>query len=255
MEKRLSAPEGPRRNIERKPTTPLFEITLMRHAKPYYSDEGHDLTPEGVEQATSAGKMMKDSGYFDGSDVYLVHSPTPRAKGTLEFVAEAAGLEDETARSINQLRRSDIHDMDTFLASFAELAETEGLDPAEAAAKHHYVHPMHEEGVIIEKASKKRERLYRSLENLARWFETHPNESGKTPHVLAVSHFEIITHLLHDVFDITTMDSYNRPAFAEMLRIKAYPGGDKKLRLLVSYNGLEKEAIFDRNKRAIESAS
>lgn len=239
-------------SIERPLDKPLFEVTLMRHAKPFYKDEGHDLTPEGVEQARSAGEHLKETGYFDEADVFLVHSPKARAKGTIDFVAEAAGLSDLARRTTRQLRSSDFADNEAFMQSVRELAELEGINVNEAAAKHHYVHPMHEEGVVIEKHSRKRERLYRALEHLARWFDTHAYQGAKTPHILAVSHFEVMTHLIHDVFDIATFNTYNTPAFAETIRIQAYPTNSKeKLRLVVSYKNQNKEVVFDRKTRSI----
>jgi len=86
----------------------LFKVTLMRHEKPFYKDEGHDLTPEGVEGAINTGKRLRDEGVISEDDeIILVHSPKPRAKGTLDFVVKGADLDGESAIEINQLRDSD----------------------------------------------------------------------------------------------------------------------------------------------------
>src|ERR1700733_2010031 len=102
-------------SLERREKEPrlLFKVTLMRHEKPFYKDEGHDLTPEGVERARATGKRFKEEGVIGEDDeMHLLHSPVARAKGTLDFVAEGAGLSKLPTHSIDQLRKSDFIDMD-----------------------------------------------------------------------------------------------------------------------------------------------
>ncbi|MEJ0053773.1 MAG: phosphoglycerate mutase family protein [bacterium] len=226
----------------------LFKVTLMRHEKPYYKDEGHDLTPEGVERAVETGKQMREQGTVsDEDEIYLVHSPQPRAKGTLEFVAQGAGLEGKPMVSSNQLRKSDFLDMDAFLARVAELGHDQ-----EKIAQDHYTHPMHAEGsVIVEPHAHKKERLYRAFEYLLKWFESHPAE-GKTAHVIAVSHFEIITHLIDDVFGMENIGRYNAPSFGEAVQIEARPTAESNRVLLkVTFDGKTKDVYFDRAARSI----
>jgi broad specificity phosphatase PhoE len=230
---------------------PLFKVTLMRHEEPLYKDEGHDLTPRGVENAKARGAEFKDSGHFSaGDELHLYHSPKARAKGTLEFVAEGAGISHESKRSIDQIRSSDLPDLDAFMERVAELN-----NEPEALAKDHHTNPdLYENNPqFIEPHSKKRKRLYRAFEYLIRAFEKKPQENASTPHVLAVSHFEIITHLIDDVFGIETMGKYHVPGFGESVTIEAYPTEDKdRLRLKVMFNDHSKEVYFDRNNRSIE---
>jgi broad specificity phosphatase PhoE len=227
----------------------LFKVTLMRHEKPYYKDQGHDLTPEGVEGALNTGKKLREDGQISENDeIFLAHSPVARAKGTLDFVAEGAGLTDKPQISIEQLRKSDIPDADSFMARVKELDFNQ-----EKIAEDHYNHPMHDNRPdIIEPHSHKKERLYRTLEYLIRWFEKHPTQD-KTPHMIAVSHFEIITHIIDDVFGIETFGKYNVPAFGEQVYIEAYETGSKDLvSLKVKYDSQTKEVVFNRKTRSIE---
>jgi broad specificity phosphatase PhoE len=227
----------------------LFKVTLMRHEKPFYKNEGHDLTPEGVEGAIKTGKLIKSEGRISENDeVFLMHSPAPRAKGTLGFVAQNAGLEGRPVTEINQLRESDKPQWGELLKIFEE-----GGKDTEKFAEAHYKNPTFEERPdIIEPRSNRKERLYRALEYLIRWFDKHPLE-GKTPHIIAVSHFEVITNIINDVFGIENMKGYNSPNFGEIVYIEAYDSGvGDKVMLKVTYNEHSKEVFFDRENRSIE---
>lgn len=231
------------------PPKVLFKVTLMRHEKPYYKDEGHDLTPEGVERATQTGKELRESGAIDenSENLYLLHSPVARAKGTLDFVAQGAGLEHLPKHAIDQLRKSDFPDYEAFMARVTELNHDQEL-----VAKDHYTHSMHQEGKVIEPHEHKKERLYRAFEHLIRWLEK--TESGdKTPHVIAVSHYEVITHLLNDTFGIENLGKYNAPGFGEAISIEARETNQKdRILLKVEYDDNTKEVYFDRRHRTIE---
>lgn len=227
----------------------LFKVTLLRHEKSLYKEVGHDLTPGGVERATETGRKLKKEGVInDEDDTYLIHSPQARAKGTLDFVAQGAGLEDKPRRSINQLRMSDMLDFDAFMKRSNEL----GGD-GELIAKDHYTNPIYSNGSeVIEPHESKKKRLYRACEYLIRWFENHPSQ-GATPHVIAVSHFEIITHIIDDVFGIKNIGRYSAPRHGEAVSIEAYESGKKNETLLkVTYEGKTKEVCFDRENRSIK---
>ena len=229
----------------------IFKVTLMRHEEPFYKDIGHDLTDRGVENAIATGKRLKEIGHItDSDDVHLFHSPKARAKGTLEFVAEGAGITHDEKRSIDQIRSSDIPDLEGFLKRVEELEH----DPEAIAKDHHTNDELYENSPnFIEPSSKKKKRLYRAFEYLIRSFEKAPQENTGTPHVFAVSHFEIVTHLINDVFGIENMGKYNTPAFGEAVTIEAYATDEEnKILLRVTYNENEREVYFDRKSRSIE---
>ncbi len=230
---------------------PWFKVTLMRHEEPYYKDEGHDLTPEGVEGAKATGKSMRESGHISEEDeLYLIHSPKPRAKGTLEFVSEGASISHDTKRETKQLRASDIPDREKFMERIVEL----GHDQEAVAKDHHTNTALYENNPdFIEPTSKKKERLYRTFEYLIRTFEKASAEKSSTPHVIAVSHFEIITYLIDDVFGIETIGRYNAPAFGEAVHIEARKSPDPDLvKLTVTFQEHSKEAMFNRKTRSVE---
>lgn len=226
----------------------MFKLTLMRHEKPYYRDEGHDLTPEGVESAKNTGAQFISEGRISETDeLYLLHSPKPRAEGTADFVIEGTGRSNVRGRSINQIRSSDIHNKTAFVEKIVEAGETQ-----EGVARAHYVDEKfyNQSPQNIETNDHKKSRLYRALEYLIRWMNKH--QQSKTPHVLAVSHFEIITHLIDDVFGIETFGEYNVPSFGEDVFIEAFSTDNPDtIRMEIIFRGNSKTVFFDRIKREV----
>ncbi|NTU66411.1 MAG: histidine phosphatase family protein [Candidatus Moranbacteria bacterium] len=230
----------------------LFKAILMRHEEPYYKDEGHDLTDNGVEGAIETGRRMKADGFFSDNDpVTLLHSPKPRAKGTLDFVAQGAEIPTEKEREIKMIGQSKMNNREAFMDRVREL----DFD-IEKLAEDHYKNDMYENRPdIIEPNNKKKERLYRSMEYLIRSImksDGNQNENG-TPQILAVSHFEIITHLIDDVFGIENIGKYDSPSFGEQVKISAFETEDKnKISLDIEFRDMRKTVIFDRTSRSIE---
>lgn len=239
-------------NQEVRPAQPIpfFKVTLLRHEEPLYKDVGHDLTEEGVRNAKEKGRQMKEKGIISENDnLILFHSPQARARGTLEFIAEGAGIPHDSKRQTGQLRKSDFKDPEAFMDRVQEL----GSD-IELIAEDHYKNPMYEERPdIIEPSSNKKRRLYRAMEYLLRSFDKKKEIEGGIPHLIAVSHFEIITHFINDVFGIENIGRYNAPAYGEMVHIEAYKtdAQDKAL-LRVSFNDVTKNVYFNRKERSIE---
>lgn len=229
----------------------LFKVVLMRHEEPYYKDIGHDLTDKGVRGAIETGEKMKEDDFFsDENPILLFHSPKPRAEGTLDFVAQGAELPVENKRNVDALGQSKMPNREAFMERVLEL----NSDP-EKIAEDHYKHDMHKNRPdIIEPHLKKKERLYRATEYLIRSILKNVDESDtSTTQILAVSHFEIITHLIDDVFGIENIGAYNSPSFGEEVKISAFQTGDTdKILLNVAFRGLEKQVIFNRSTRSIE---
>lgn len=226
----------------------LFKLTLMRHEEPHYKDIGHDLTDKGVAGAIATGERFKEEGHLSAEDeLYLLHSPKARTKGTLEFVAEGAGLKGKVMRPIQQMSSTVYHDREKVMDHLKNL----GFEP-EALAKDHYESPLfRDHPEIVETNAHKKERLYRSMEYLIRFALKHNDE--KTPHVLSVSHFEIITNIVDDVFGIENVGKYNAPSFGESVLIEAKETDDKdKILLKVKYLQFVKEVMFDRSTRSIQ---
>ncbi|MBI3632384.1 MAG: histidine phosphatase family protein [Candidatus Vogelbacteria bacterium] len=243
-------------NIKEKESQPklLFKVILMRHQEPFYKDEGHDLTEKGVAGSIVAGKNLKKDEFFSkDKPIILFHSPKPRAKGTLSFVAEGAEIPTEDKREFKILRDSDIKNRDAVLTRIQEI----NTDPEKIAEDHYKNELFLNRPEIIEPQENKRKRLYRAMEYLIRVLTkgaVKPKED--IPQILAVSHFEVITHLINDVFGIEKVGQYNSPSFGEQVKISAYQITDKdKILLNIGFRDLEKRVVFNRKTRSIEQIS
>lgn len=249
--------------LERKPKA-FLKITLFRHEEATYKNEGDGLTPGGRAHALEIGKKIKEE-LLSNSDVFLLHSPSKRAKGTLDLITQGAGITEHPKQEIHQLRGSGIHDIEKNLKYHLgedmppDLTEAMNIfiemykaDPEKFAKKYHS-EPFYEEASdVVEPKSNSRKRLYRSLEYLIRWFEKKNDDN--VPHIMAVSHYEVITHLLEDVFGIENLEKYNTPSFGEHVDLNIFStDSPNKYKLEVVFGGDKKEVFFDRGKRAIVS--
>lgn len=228
---------------------PFLRVTLMRHEEPFYKGKGTDLTEKGAQGALETGRNLAET--IDTEDeLYLLSSPSARTRGTLKLVAEGAGLNEVPQRSVKTLRMGEIRNMERFKERIAELGDGQGK---EGIARDQYTNPMVYEldPSFIEPNSKKQERLYRSFEYLLRWLDKH--QEADRAHVIAVSHFEIITHLIDDVFGIENVGRYNSPSFGEKIEIEGYhTESTDRILLKISYNEHSKVVHFNRLDRSIE---
>lgn len=238
--------------IENKESEPklLFKAILKRHEKTEYTGIGHDLTDEGVSGAKESGKKLKGDGFFSKENqVIAFHSPEARTKGTSDFVLGEAGISSES-RPISMLGPTEIFDVEAF-----EKHNVEDLDdnPARIAEDFHTGDFHRNNPEIIEPHLKKKERLYRAMEYFIRYvLKNNTNPDSPVTQVFAVSHFEIITHLVDDVFGIENT-GYRSPSFGEEVRISGFQTENPdKILLSVSFRDLEKEVIFNRKTRSIE---
>jgi broad specificity phosphatase PhoE len=187
----------------------LFKLIFIRHEKPYYKDDGHDLTPEGIERSIALGKKLVEEKIINPEEkILLLHSPKPRARGTLEFFMQGANITGPL-ESVEDLRSSDFKNLDDFLARKNDLGFS-----SEELAKEHFTNEeyFNNSPHIIET----NDRLYKFLRDL---IQRSKSEQDFPKQVIAVSHFEIIMHLIDDVFGIETFETYLTPRLGEYLII------------------------------------
>ncbi len=238
--------------LERKESEPklLFKALLKRHEKTEYTGTGHDLTDEGVGGAIESGKKFKDDDFFlKENEVISFHSPEARTKGTSDFFLKEADISSES-RPIRMLGPTEIFDVEEF-----ERHNVEELNdnPTRIAEDFHKGDFHKNRPDIIEPHLKKKERLYRAMEYLIRYIlRKNPNLESPVAQVFAVSHFEIITHLIDDVYGIENT-GYRSPSFGEEVRISAFQTqSPDKILLKVVFRDIEKEVIFNRKTRSVE---
>lgn len=225
----------------------LFKVILMRHEETDYEAGGGHLTGGGVEKAVKTGENLKKDKFFsDENPILLFHSPLLRTEETLDAVAKGARVPAENKRKSTAMRGSKIANLEAFLRRKKELGSTQ-----EAVAKDYHEGESHPE--IIEPPEKSKERLYRAMEYLIRSIMKNVDESKNTsPQIFAVSHFEIITHLIDDVFGIENIGKYDSPSFGEQVKISAFQTENRDEVLLdIEFRNLRKKVIFNRKTRMI----
>lgn len=238
---------------EKKESEPklLFKLILMRHQKTSYTEEGLDLTPEGEEGAREDGKRLKEEQFISNENpIATFHSPRARAKGTLKIAAQEADISTENSRPLKVLTSAKILDE----VAFDEYVEgVLGDNPERIAQAYREDDFFNNCSEIIEPHSKRKERLYRAMEYLIRNVQkNNHNSDANVPQILAVSHFEIMTHIIDDVFGVENT-GYRSPLPGEQVKIAAFEMEDRdKILLEVSFRDLEKKVVFNRKSRSIE---
>lgn len=243
----MSSESGPKRQ-EQAPQL-LARITFSRHEETDYAGVGRDITDRGIARAQEKGKTIAQE---KGTPVIIGHSPKERAKGTAESIEEGAreGAEDSSqARWIRipGLRSTDFRDEKIHGELVNKLGTTQ-----KAWAEAHYNDPFfYDNPERIETNEEKRARMYREIDRLVSFMEKR-DLKGEVPHLVFVSHYELLSLLLDDVFGIHTFGSTNTPTFGEHIDIDLYkplPNGDVPIR--IHYGGHEKQVLFDRKLRRL----
>lgn len=231
----------------------MARVTFSRHEETHYTGEGRDITDHGVVRAQEKGRRITQD---KGAPVVIGHSPKHRAKGTAESIEE--GVIDENpahqkARWIRVpgLRSTDFRDEKIH----GELVERLGTTQEAWTDAHYNDQFFYDNPERIETNEEKRARMYRELERLIVFLEKQGAQS-KPPHLVFVSHYELLSLLLDDVFEIKTFGTTNTPTFGEHIDIEIYQSlssGDVPVR--IHYGGHEKQVLFDRKLRRLVSST
>lgn len=231
----------------------LARVTFARHEETNYTGIGRDITDKGIARAQERGKAITQE---KGAPVIIGHSPKERAKGTAESIEEGAqevreGTEQARWIRVPGLRSTEFRD-DSF---YDELADELGTTQ-EAWTDAHYNNPkFYDNPEKIETNEEKRARMYREIDRLVSFMEKR-DLKGEVPHLVFVSHYELLSLLLDDVFGIETFGTTNTPTFGEHIDIDLYKplqSGDVPIR--IHYAGHEKKVLFDRKMRRLVAQS
>ncbi|MFA6414931.1 MAG: histidine phosphatase family protein [Candidatus Paceibacterota bacterium] len=228
----------------------LARVTFSRHEETEYTGVGRDITEQGIARAQEKGKVIIQE---KGAPMVIGHSPRERAKGTAESIEE--GIHEELGETVGKarwmripgLRSTDYRD-----EAFLEQLSKELGTGQEAWTDAHYNMPAYYDNPEkVETNEEKRTRLYREIDRLVSFMEKK-DMKGEVPHLVFVSHYELLSLLLDDVFGIETFGTTNTPTFGEHIDIDLYkplPSGDVPIR--IHYGGHEKEVLFDRKLRRL----
>lgn len=226
----------------------LAHITFSRHGETRYTDQYPDITEDAVQRAQDKGGMIATK---KGAPERIIHSPAVRAKGTADAIHMGVGVKDEqTAINVHQsrqIRPSDIPDHQKANALFTSMSKEE------VARQHHIDDGIFADGSVMETPESKRVRLYRSLEYLIRSLTTKKDDKKSTaPHIVVVSHYELVSILLGDVFgDLKELfGRYNVPSFGEHIDVILFRTDDPNIVTVeIDFDGKTARRDFDRSKR------
>lgn len=228
----------------------IARVTFSRHEETNYTGVGRDITDRGIARAQEKGKNVTQE---KGVPIVIGHSPKERAKGTAESIEEGvheeSGVNGEKARWIRVpgLRSTKFRDENIY----KELLEKFGPSQ-EAWTDATYNKPeFYDNPERVETNEEKRVRLYREMERLISFLEKK-DFKGEAPHLVFVSHYELLSLLLDDVFGIETFGTTNTPTFGEHIDIDFYkPTESGEVPVRIHYAGHEKQVLFDRKLRKL----
>ena len=190
----------------------IGKITLFRHGDTTYTNQYPDLTDDGKFKLKSAGKSLKERVDEDSEDLLFLHSPSIRAKASMAHLLHGMEKTDGVAEV----------DVEEVARSFSPLRSVEKLDADEAQK----LIEKHMENIPVENQYEEFDRVYAlhdDFENSPHWEPRSKVESrtrrllrqaiamlvrndsediSKTPHIVAISHFETLNNLAVQIFGL-----------------------------------------------------
>lgn len=243
-----------RLNVQEKEPRILGKVSIMRHAATKYTDQFPDVTEKGVEQSRERGKELKSKIDRSTDDVLFASSSSVRTRGTMSFILEELGEEDADVRTLESIRSVEIRDMGKARVMIDEIMEGTG-DVAKMDRAYANDERFENTPDIWQSKSEVEKRFYRGLEYLIRSFikyqKIHKNE--KTPHLVAVSHFEFLNHFVAKVFNLD-LKKDDLLGFTEMVEMEIRePVANKpnEVPIRIFFRGQNKDIIFNREERLI----
>lgn len=213
-------------------------IDSVRHGHTHYSEQYPDLTEEGEEAvAATANSIIADTQMLTAiahradlngfqQHIAFVSSPQPRARASAMIVkekfAESIGSSEALegvsvvdlnlngrvpndpgkVRTVDSLRAMRIHNLPEALQLLMELAEGD-WSPRKADYMHTQ-HPHYDERPDMwELRSDVRKRSLGLLKRSVGMLRRYQAETGAVPRVIATSHFEVLNHVVMDVFQLS----------------------------------------------------
>jgi|GEM_PF-2524912 len=242
----------------------IGRITVYRHGDTHYTQQYPDLTDEGQRKLTEAGRALKDEVDEEQEDLIFLHSPTVRAKASMAYLLHGmekiAGPEEkdveELARPVRGLSSAKTLNPEGVQETLRKYMDLDALTPEalEAFDRVYAVHDEFETSPHWEPRSRVERRSGKLLRQaLLKLVKNHPEEgSEKTPHIVAVSHFETLNHLAAKIFDL---DLQKDPLYArgekmsfEVLTNRQDP---KRLLLNCTFRGAQRAVWYDVEKGEI----
>lgn len=244
---------------EQKEEIPVIigKISIMRHGKTEYTNQYPDITEDGFAKIIENGKYLKEKVDKDKEDVLFVSSPAVRARGTLDILKGAMNEEASEPRVLKSMRSTEIRDhkeamkmVDSVIGPEKDIPKFDRYYATNDA--------LENSPDIWQPRSEVESRFFTALEYAIRSFRKY-NENNysetvsKTPHLIAVSHFEFLNHFVAEVFGLD-LEKDDLLKFAEMIELTIFESIDDEeaISIKVIFRGQERDIIFDRKSRSIK---
>lgn len=236
----------------------IGRISVLRHGQTQYTDIYPDLTDLGKATIEKTAEQIA-AGLSPEEQAVLLTSPTVRAQGTTGIIKEKIGHEGEI-KIQSSLSMNRIKDQAKAQLVWDELKLEGNKVEQESGAFHGidyaYTHdPRFENAEIFEPRSQIEKRFFNNLEYAIRAFEVvakHPDIPK--PHLIAVSHFELLNHFVQKVFKLKHPQDPTVKN-GELIEINLMESTEDKqnkiTNLEVSFRGLKRTVKFDRKARTI----
>lgn len=235
----------------------LGRITLLRHGQTEYTDEYPDLTVEGkatIEK--SAAQIAK--GLRNQEEPIIVSSDKARARGTADIIKEKIGYPKDV-KIQPSITAMELRDRERAKAIFEELlADNKSTHSEEAPVRgvdRAYLHDQRfEDAAVYEPRSEVEKRFFKNLEYTIRAFNVvHKHKELQKPHVIGVSHFELLGQLSEKVFNLTERgeEPLKHGELIEIEVLAPEENNQDQVELQIFFRGEQKRVGFDRHSRTL----
>lgn len=219
-------------------------IQLVRHGDTDYTGVYPDVTKEGFRKVGKTGKdiksqvlnlreLLEKSNLSLGQDLLFVSSPAPRAQATCKKIE--GELKKETMKEIRvvdflsgkkQSKNGDVvrtkknirpldFNNDRVNEAEKEMMKLAGVNSREEwrlkyrQTDYDYMKAdlFEERDDLMETRTQAKERIFRGLANKTKVLKRYKEKFSRIPHVVAVSHFELLNQLASEIFDLSSQES------------------------------------------------
>ena len=241
-------------SFERREDAPelIGKITIMRHGATEYGEEYPGISDVGIEQMRENAREVQETGRIaESDDLLFVRTPAVRTEGSMDVFTDELGVKQHT-RIVRSMRPVDVPNPEKAMEIHTEhRGEGTMHDWENIWASTELFNEIPE---VFEPRTKIDKRSSATLSHTLRAFSAYHKQRGprgKTPHVVAVAHFEVLYKFLCDVYELD-------PASAELIRygerieIDVLSSNDDKGPLLrVLFRGQERTVRFDAKTRKL----
>ncbi|HEC32998.1 MAG TPA: hypothetical protein ENI63_01930 [Candidatus Kaiserbacteria bacterium] len=241
------------------PHKTLGKVTVFRHGETAYTNISPDLTKDGIRTIEDASKKLRDeldaSETLDSEDIWVASSPAVRTKDTADIIKKHLGI-DKTHVTDNLLGFQVEGNYDAVTEDIKDITK-------DAKTQEEHISMVDTAFSVGDERFKNKDvwgknvdvhlKAPRGIEYLIRLFNKYEKKgTGKIPHLILVSHYELIEKLVRDVYSINPKEErVFKPGERIDLVINKPEPGSSNVPIILTFRGVQKDVIFNRENRSI----